>query len=44
VAVAHDAGPAFGGLPAMVSLQVFFDFLLNGGLEHFAGAFADELF
>jgi hypothetical protein len=44
VAVAHDGGPPFGGLPAAVGLEVCFDFLLNGGLEHFAGPFGDELF
>jgi hypothetical protein len=35
---------AVGGLPAVVGLEVFFDFLLDGGLEHFAGALGDELF
>jgi hypothetical protein len=44
VAIAHDADPAFGRLPATMSLEVFFDFLLDGGLKHFAGAFANELF
>jgi hypothetical protein len=44
VAVAYDAGPAFGALPAAVGLEVVFDFLLDGGLEHFAGALGDELF
>jgi hypothetical protein len=44
MAIAHDAGPALGALPAAVGLEVFFDFLLDGGLKHLAGAFGDELF
>jgi hypothetical protein len=44
VAVAHDAGPTVGRLPAAVRPEVIFDFLLDGGLEHFAHACGDELF
>jgi hypothetical protein len=43
VAVTHDGGSALGGLPVAVGVEVVFNFLFNGGLEHFAGAFADEL-
>ena len=43
MAVAHDGGPTLDGLPAAEGLEVCFDFLLKGGLEHFAGAFGNEL-
>jgi hypothetical protein len=44
IAVANDGRPTFGPASALVSLQVFLNFMLDGGLEHLAGACGNELF
>jgi hypothetical protein len=44
VAIANDGRVTLERSPALVSLQVVVDFLLNGGLEHLARPFGDELF